>query len=204
MKFIFLVASLFITCSIFSQVNAVSAGIQNTGMSILYAGIPIKMEPFGGKNCENIRLVGCEKAEDGGYFYTATASQIGQTVSISVEEKDKKGNYKVVHTTQYLVKPSPKPELMWGDLTDGGKVSSLVSNLTVAYGNNVLLSGKNFTVEGYSIVASGVKGTLEGTGSEISEIHLLALKSLPAGTMVSFSVKYSGAGAGRRTAMFEL
>jgi hypothetical protein len=204
MKFIYLVASLFITCSIFSQVNSLSAGIQNTGMSILYAGIPIKMEPFGGKNCENIRLVGCEKAEDGSYFYTATQSQVGNTVSISVEEKDKKGNYKVVHTTKYLVKPAPKPELMWGDLTDGGKVSSLVSNLSVAYGNNVLLSGENFTVEGYSISASGVKGILEGTGSEISEIHMLALKSLPAGTMVSISVRFSGTKAGRRTGMFEL
>ncbi len=204
MKFIYLVASLVVTYSIYGQVNSLEIGIQNTGMSILYAGIPIKMEPFGGKNCETIRLVGCEKAEDGSYFYTATQSQVGQTVSISVEEKDKKGNYKVVHTWQYLVKPAPTPELMWGDLTDGGKVSSWVSNLTVAYGNNVLLSGKNFTVEGYSIVASGVKGTLEGTGSEISEIHLLALKSLPSGTMVSISVKYTGTGAGRRTAMFEL
>jgi hypothetical protein len=204
MKFIYLVASLFITCSIFSQVNSLSAGIQNTGMSILYAGIPIKMEPFGGKNCENIRLVGCEKAEDGSYFYTATQSQVGNTVSISVEEKDKKGNYKVVHTTQYLVKPSPKPELMWGDLTDGGKVSSLVSNLSVAYGNNVLLWGRNSTVSGYTISVSGVKGILEGAGSEVSEIHLLALKSLPAGTMVSISVKYSGTSSGKTTAMFEL
>ena len=204
MKFIYLVASLFITCSIFSQVNSLSAGILNTGMSILYAGIPIKMEPFGGKNCENIRLVGCEKAEDGSYFYTATQSQVGNTVSISVEEKDKKGNYKVVHTTKYLVKPSPKPELKWGDLTDGAKVSSLVSNLSVAYGNNVRLSGENFTVEGYSISVSGVTGTLQGTDGEISEINLLALKSLPAGTMVSISVRYSGTSSGRTTAMFEL
>jgi hypothetical protein len=33
---------------------------------------------------------------------------------------------------------------------------------------------------------------------------MLSLKSLPAGTKVSISVKYSGAGAGRVTAMFEL
>jgi hypothetical protein len=206
MKFIYLVASLFITCSIFSQVNSLSARIQNTGMSILYAGIPIEMQPFGGKNCENIRLVGCEKAEEGGYFYTATASQIGQTVSISVEEKDKKGNYKVVHTTKYLVKPAPSPELMWGDLTDGEVADKLAGSLVVRYDDNVPFTPAkgSFTVTSYSISVSGLKGTLEGTGSEISEIHLEALKNIAKGSKVAIQVKYSGTSSGMLSAMFEL
>jgi hypothetical protein len=206
MKFIYLVALLFVTCSVFGQVNAVSAGIQNTAMSILYAGIPTKMEPFGGKNCENIRLVGCEKAENGSYFYTATASQVGQTVSISIEEKDIKGNYKVVHTTQYYVKSTPKPVLSWGGLADGTTDSVFSQTLSVGYESNVPFGKEkdNFIVESYSIVASGLKGSLDGTGSEISELHIEALKSITKKNKVSIQVKYSGNSSGLATSMFDL
>jgi hypothetical protein len=206
MKFIYLVASLVVTCSIYGQVNSLDIGIQNTGMSILYAGIPIKMEPFGGKNCENIRLVGCEKAEDGSYFYTATASQVGQTVSISVEEKDKKGNYKVVHTTQYLVKATPRPYLFWGENEDGSIVTLLSPKLKVKYGDNVPFNPlkDSFVVSSYSISVSGLKGVLEGEGSEISELHLEALKNIVKGSKVVIQVKYSGTSSGYVSAMFEL
>jgi hypothetical protein len=147
-----------------------------------------------------------QKNEEGKYIVTPTQSQVGTQLSISVEEKDKKGNYKVVHTTNFLIKQAPKPELSWGGFTDGSTVSALSQTLSVGYGDNVPFGkGKdNFLVDSYSIVVSGLKGSLEGEGSEISELHLEALKAISKGSKVSISIKYSGNSSGRVTAMFEL
>ena len=206
MKKVFIIIAVFGMFTAFCQVNDIQGHIQNTGMSILYAGIPQEIIPFGGKNCENIRIAGMQKNEEGKYIVTPEFSQVGSYLTLSVEEKDKKGNYKVVHSTNYLVKSTPKPELFWGGISDGGLISVFPSKLEVKFGNNVLLgpSFGNFIVESYSIAVSGLSGTLEGTGSEISELHLAALKAMAKGSKVSISIRYSGTSKGRVTAMFDL
>ena len=105
-----------------------------------------------------------------------------------------------------MIKSAPKPELSWVGFTDGSTVSAFSQTLSVGYGDNVPYGkGKdNFIVDGYSIVVSGLKGSLEGEGSEISELHLEALKAISIGNKVSISVKYTGNSSGRVTAMFEL
>ena len=206
MKIIYSIAAVFGIFTAFGQVNEVTGHVQNTSISVLYAGVPHEIVPFGGKNCENVRIAGIQKNEEGKYIVTPTQSQVGTQLSISVEEKDKKGNYKVVHTTNYMIKPAPKPELSWGGLTDGSTVSALSQILSVGYGDNVPFGkGKdNFTVEGYSIVVSGLKGSLEGEGNEISELHVEALKAISKGSKVSISVRYSGNASGYVSAMFDL
>jgi hypothetical protein len=206
MKIIYSILAVFGMFTAVGQVYEVTGHVQNTSISVLYAGIPQEIVPFGGKNCENIRIAGMQKNEEGKYIVTPTQSQVGTQLSISVEEKDKKGNYKVVHTTNYLIKPAPKPELSWGGFTEGSIVSDFSPSLTVGYGGNIPFGkGKdNFLVDGYTIVVFGLKGSLEGEGSEISELHLEALKAISKGSKVSISVKYTGNSSGRVTAMFEL
>jgi len=206
MKIIYSILAVFGVFTAVGQVNEVTGHVQNNSISVLYAGFPQEIVPFGGKNCENIRIAGMQKNEEGKYIVTPTQSQVGTQLSISVEEKDKKGNYKVVHTTNYLIKPAPFLELSWGGFTDGSIVSDFSPSLTVGYGDNIPFGRdkNNFTVASYVISVSGLKGTLEGEGSEISELHLEALKAISKGSKVSISVKYSGNSSGRRTAMFEL
>ena len=206
MKIIYSIVAVFGIFTAFGQVEEREGHVQNTSIPVLYAGVPQEIVPFGGKNCENIRIAGMQKNEEGKYIVTPTQSQVGTQLSISVEEKDKKGNYKVVYTNSYIVKPAPKPELSWGGFTDGSTVSSFSQILSVGYGDNVPFGkGKdNFTVEGYSIVVSGLKGSLEGEGSEISELHLEALKAISKGSKVSISVRYSGNASGYVSAMFDL
>jgi hypothetical protein len=206
MKIIYSIAAVFGIFTAFGQVNELTGHVQNTSISVLYAGIPQEIVPFGGKNCENIRIAGMQKNEEGKYIVTPTQSQVGTQLSISVEEKDKKGNYKVVHTNSYIVKPAPNPELSWGGFTDGSIVSDFSPSLTVGYGDNIPFGkGKdNFNISSYVISVSGLKGTLEGEGSEISELHLEALKSISKGNNISISVKFNGNKSGQRTAMFKL
>ena len=54
------------------------------------------------------------------------------------------------------------------------------------------------------IIASNLKGSLEGAGGTLSQEHIQALKKLPIGTKVSILVNYSGESSGIITAMFEL
>ena len=201
MKKIILVGQLFLaTFSFCQEYNSKSAIIETPEMQVFYEGIPIllNVEAFGEYKDLQLNIPNP---------YTAAPGTAGTTVTVTCSAINKKGKrVNLEGSRKFTVKRTPKPELSWGGFTNGSTVSALSQILSVGYGDNVPFGkGKdNFTVEGYSIVVSGLKGSLEGEGSEISELHLEALKAISKGNKITIQVKYSGSSNGLITSMFEL
>ncbi len=97
-----------------------------------------------------------------------------------------------------------KPVLYWCGRT-GGMAHKGCSQLILRYGNEVpkKYQKNGFTIFSYTIVATGLKTSLEGRGSYISAAHLNILRSLTSGKC-SISVRYMGSAQGIVTAMFYL
>ena len=194
MKKVTVIASLF-----FSSFGAwgQSYGIEIPDMNVVYAGIPMD---FTGGACGNYKSVNVNPKT-----VTASQFQVGQSITVILTAKDSKGQSVSLGGKTYLVKATPKPELYWNGVADGGRGNKSAGNLTCVFGNNVPFdrSKGNFTVDSYSIIVSGIKGGLEGTGGTISPAHLNALKEIKEGK-VTISVKYSGTAEGRVSAMFDI
>jgi hypothetical protein len=194
MKKVTVIASLF-----FSSFGAwgQSYGIEIPDMNVVYAGIPMD---FTGGACGDYKSVNVNPKT-----VTASQSQVGQYISVSITSKDSKGK-SISHGSKiFIVKPTPKPELYWNGVANGGRGNKSAGSLTCAFGSNVPFSPSlgQFAVESYSIIISGIKGSLEGTGGTISPAHLNALKEIKEGK-VTISVKYSGTAEGRVSAMFDI
>jgi|688.fasta_scaffold103212_3 hypothetical protein len=197
-KFLLLISIFSLSNLYFSQKYEKEATISNQDIKVVYAGIPMSFSASAMGNYENV-YVSPE-------VIVPTQDQVGSYVTINCIGVDKKGKEKVIGSEKYLVKPTPKPELKWGGFLDNERVSSFSPELSVAFGDNIpfVKEKGNFTVESYVIAVSGLKGTLNGEGSEISEIHLVALKNITKGSKVAIQVKYSGTSSGMLSAMFEL
>jgi hypothetical protein len=200
MKKIFFVSFLSISILSYSQseFNSKTASIETPEIMVFYEGIPIEI---------NAQAIGYREVKlNVPNPYTAPAGSAGQIVSVFCTGITLKGKEVPLGRKNFIVKKAPKPEIYWGNSSSGEKVSEISSNLRVAYGDNVPFGiGKdNFKVEKYYIVALGMKGTLEGEGSEISELHLGALKALPKGNKISIQVICSGPYNGTMDAIFEL
>jgi hypothetical protein len=182
----------------FSQKYDKAATISNQDIKVVYAGIPMTFRAAAMGNYENVYVSPST--------VTATTEQVGTYITVNCIGVDKKGKEKVIGSEKYLVKRTPKPELKWGGFLDNERVSSFSPELSVAFGDNIPFAKEKakFNVESYVISVSGLKGTLEGTGSEISEIHLEALKNIAKGSKVAIQVRYSGTASGMLSAMFEL
>jgi len=172
-----------------------TAAIVCEDLKVVYVGIPMSFKCGATGMYKN---VSCSPST-----VTATAGQ--KTVTVSASGTDLKGNRVSLGSMTYVVKPCPKPELYWNGTADGNRGNKNGGSLTCAFGTNVPFSpdkGK-FSVISYTISISGVKGSLEGSGSSISPAHLNILKSAPPGKC-SISVKYSGTAQGRVTAMYDI
>ena len=201
MKKLILVGQIFLaTISFGQEFNSKSAIIETPEMQVFYEGIPIllNVEAFGEYKDLQLNIPNP---------YTASPGSAGSVVTVTCSAVNKKGKrVQLEGVRKFTVKKTPKPELSWGGFEEGKTISVLPSRLTVEYGDNIPFgkSMSNFTVESYSIIVQGLKGSLEGTGSEISELHLEALKEISKGKKVSISVKYSGTSSGYISAMYEL
>jgi hypothetical protein len=197
-KFLLLISIFGLSNLYFSQKYAKEATISNQDIKVVYAGIQMSFSASAMGNYENV-YVSPE-------VIVPTQDQVGSYVTINCIGVDKKGKEKVIGSEKYLVKPTPKPNLYLGDFEDGSILDSIPAVLRVSYGDNIPFSPSkgSFNITQYSIVVSGLKGSLEGEGSEISELHLEALKSITKGSKVSIQVRYSGNSSGLVTAMFEL
>lgn len=201
MKKLILVGQIFLaTISHGQEYNSKSAIIETPEMQVFYEGIPIllNVEAFGEFKDLQLNIPNP---------YTAAPGSAGSVVTVTCSAVNKKGKrVQLEGVRKFTVKKTPKPELSWGGFEEGKTISVLPSRLTVEYGDNIPFgkSMSNFTVESYSIIVQGLKGSLEGTGSEISELHLEALKEISKGKKVSISVKYSGTSSGYISAMYEL
>jgi len=194
MKKITVIVSLFISSfGVWGQ----SYGIELPDMNVVYAGIPME---FTGGACGDYKSVSVSPS-----FVTATTAQVGSYITINATAIDNKGKSVSLAGRKFLVKATPKPELYWNGVADGGRGNKNGGSLTCRFGDNVpfLPSLGKFTVESYSIIISGIKGSLEGTGGAISPAHLNALKEIKEGK-VTISVKYSGTAEGRVSAMFDI
>ena len=199
-KIIFVGQLFFATIAFCQEFNSKSAIIETPEMQVFYEGIPIllNVEAFGEYKDLQLNIPNP---------YTAPLGSAGSVVTVTCSAVNKKGKrVDLEGCRKFTVKKTPKPQLSWGGFDEGTTVNVLRSNLALLYGDNIPFgkSISNFTIESYSIVVSGLNGSLEGEGSEISELHLEALKAISKGSKVSVSVKYSGNADGRVTAMFEL
>jgi hypothetical protein len=176
--------------------NAQSYGIEIPEMNVVFAGIPAI---FTGGACGEYKKVFVSPAT-----VTASASQVGTYVTVSASGIDKSGKSVSLGGKKYLVKATPKPELFWNGVGEAGKANKSAGNLTCRFGDNVPFSPSlgQFRIESYSITVSGVKGSLDGSGSTISPAHISVLKEVSG--KASISVKYSGTSEGKVTAMFDL
>jgi hypothetical protein len=187
------------TAGLFAQnYNSTTASIETTEMQVFYEGIPIEI---------NAQAIGYREVKlSVPSPYTAPAGSAGQSITVTCTGITLNGKEVPLGSKIFRVKKAPKPEVYWGSSLSGEKVNEISANLRVGYGDNVPFGiGKdNFKVVKYYIVVSGMKGTLEGEGSEISELHLGALKALPKGNKVSIQVICSGPYNGTVDALFEL
>jgi hypothetical protein len=200
MKNMFFVSFLSVSILSYSQseFNSKTASIETPEIMVFYEGIPIEI---------NAQAIGYREVKlNVPNPYTAPAGSAGQIVSVFCTGITLKGKEVPLGRKNFIVKKAPKPELSWGGFTDGSTVSVPLQTLSLGYEDNVPFGkGKdNFTVESYSISVSGLKGTLDGEGSEISELHLEALKNIAKGSKVAIQVKYSGTSSGYVSAMFDL
>lgn len=181
-----------------SEFNSKEGVIETPEMQVFYEAIPIEIsaQALGYKE---VRLSVPNP-------YTAPIGSAGSIITVQCTGITLKGKEVPLGAKKFTVKKAPKPEIYWGNSSSGEKVNEISSNLKVGYGDNVPFGiGKdNFKVEKYYIVVPGMKGALEGEGSEISELHLAVLKALPKGNKVSIQVICSGPYNGTMDGMFEL
>ena len=194
MKKVIVIASLFF-CSFGAWGQGY--GIEIPDMNVVYAGIPMD---FTGGACGDYKSVTASPS-----VLNATQSMVGSYITVNLTAKDSNGQVVSLGGKKYLVKATPKPELLCNGVADGGRGNKSAGNLTCVFGNNVPFdpSKGQFAVESYSIIVSGIKGSLDGTGGKISPAHLNALKEIKEGK-ITISVKYSGTAEGRVSAMFDI
>jgi hypothetical protein len=176
--------------------NAQSYGIETPDMNVIYEGIPAT---FNVGACGDYKKVSVSPST-----VTASSAQVGTCVVVIGSAIDKSGKSVSLGMQKFLVKSAPRPELFWNGVGDGGRGMKSAGSLSCRYGDNVPFDpslGK-FTIESYSITISGIKGSLDGSGSTISSAHLNVLKEVTG--KASISVKYSGTAEGKVNAMFEL
>jgi hypothetical protein len=176
--------------------NAQSYGIEIPEMNVVFAGIPAT---FTGGACGEYKKVTVSPST-----VTASSSQIGSYITVSGTAIDKSGKTVSLGGQKFLVKATPKPELFWNGVGEAGKANKSAGSLTCRFGDNVPFSPSlgQFSITSYTITLDGLKGSLQGSGSTISEAHLNVLKNMTG--RASISVKYTGTASGITTAMFDL
>jgi CMP-N-acetylneuraminic acid synthetase len=182
----------------FAQKNALEAAFEQVGMDIVYAGIPMEFQAGGGG-------AGYDNVKASPSVVVATASQVGQYITVQCIGTNKNGKEVVLGEKKYLVKPTPKPNLYLGDFEDGATLDSIPAILNIKLGDDIPFdkSKTKFDINSYSISVSGVKGSLDGAGNTISEAHLKILSGAARGSAFSIQVKYSGTSQGIASAMFK-
>jgi len=192
--FIFLV----FTCkSYFAQSNYEEAVIETPEMQVLYEGIPIELRVAATGEYKEVRMSVPSP-------YTAPEGSAGSIITIYITGVDLDGNYVSLGSRKFFVKKSPKPELRWNGISDGGKALKSAGSLSCSFGNNVPFSPSKgmFSVVNYSITMDGIKGSLCGSGSVISAQHLKILRDFK-GANINIQVRYTGTGEGLVSAIFK-
>lgn len=189
-----------ITCLFFSSLGTWGQGflIETPEMLVFYEGIPIEIQACATGDYKNVVMSVPSP-------YTAPIGSAGQTIVVSLSGIDKTGTAVSLGTKKFLVKKAPKPVLVWGGVEDGGRANRSSGALACLYGNNVPFSPSKgrFEILSYSISVDGVIGSLEGSGSTISDSHLTALKAFEGEGRITITVRYTGSGNGMVSGSFQ-
>ena len=183
-----------------AQANSYLGAIETPEIQVFYEGIPTQLYVQAIGEYTDVQLNIPNP-------YVAAIGTAGTAVIVTCTGVNKKGKrVQLKGSKQFLVKKAPKPNLYLDGFSDGSMVSLLNGELKVSYDDNVPFSNaiNNFSAISYCIMVTNLKGTLEGTGSRISENHIQALKNLPVGSRISVLVKYTGTMNGLLSAIFEL
>jgi hypothetical protein len=183
-----------------AQANSYLGAIETPEMQVFYEGVPTQLyvQAIGEYTDVELNIPNP---------YTAKIGTAGSIVTVTCTGINKRGKrVQLEGQRRFTVKKAPKPELYWGGNGDGSKIRILNGELKIAYPESVplLFSKKEHQITKYMIIASNLKGSLEGVGGTLSQEHIQALKKMPNGTKVSILVNYSGENSGFITAMFEL
>jgi hypothetical protein len=185
MKKVTVIASLF-----FSSLGAWGQGflIETPEMLVFYEGIPIELKSWATGDYKKVNMSVPSP-------FTAAQGSAGSTVTVSLTGTDSKGSSVSLGSKKFTVK-----------VEDGGRANRSTSSLACRYGDNVPFSPSKgrFEILSYSITIDGVKGSLDGLGSEISASHLSILKSIEGESRVTITVKYTGSGNGIVSSSFQL
>jgi hypothetical protein len=177
--------------------NEKEASIETPEMQVFYEGIPIELKASATGMYKSVRMSVPSP-------YTAAAGSAGSVITVSLTGTDSKGSSVGLGSKKFTVKKAPKPELTWNGIADGGRAIKAGGTLACSYGNNVPFnpSKGKFTVVNYSITVSGIKGSLDGSGSSISPAHLAILKGASGGN-IAVQVRYAGTSGGMVSATFK-
>jgi hypothetical protein len=173
--------------------------IETPEMLVFYEGIPIELKSWATGDYKKVNMSVPSPV-------TAAQGSAGSTVTVSLTGTDSKGSSVSLGSKKFTVKKAPKPQLVWGGVEDAGRANRSTSSLACRYGDNVPFrpSKGSFEILSYSITIDGVKGSLDGLGSEISASHLSILKSIEGESRVTITVKYTGSGNGIVSSSFQL
>ncbi len=171
-------------------------------MRVLYRGYPNLVEAVAsGYDQTVVQGTGVDLRKQGNQWIATPTG--AKTATISVSGKSSATNKTVnLGKFEFQVRPMPKAEIFWGQLTDGDKASSTnrqASQLTAKYVDSPLTKA-SFTITQWAMSIPGAPKTITGTGSTLSAEALKYLKAAPAGSVVSFSCVYSGTGVKNKTA----
>ena len=172
--------------------------IETPEMLVFYEGIPIELKSWATGDYKKVNMSVPSP-------YTAPQGSAGREIAVSLSGVDKKGTTVSLGTKKFLVKKAPKPELIWNGIADGGRAMRSAGSLACRYGDNVPFSPSKgrFEILSYSIAVDGVIGSLEGSGSTISDSHLTALKAFEGEGRITITVRYTGSGNGIVSGSFQ-
>ena len=93
----------------------------------------------------------------------------------------------------------PKAEIFWGTYGDGDKAATRTPKVLYAkYGPGIPLTKAKFQVTNWILSVTGAPKSISGSGPNLSDEALRLLKAAPAGSIATFSCKYTGTGTGSK------
>lgn len=89
---------------------------------------------------------------------------------------------------EYDIKPMPRPEIYWGDATNGELGSRSENILSVKYPNDIPFLKNSFTITSWSVEISGQKKYFSGNSNILSAEVMRALKKTKTGNGKACSI----------------
>lgn len=182
------------------SVGAPNAAVAAADLNVLYRGWDnrLKVSASGyDPSTVSVSCSGCSISKKGD-FYIAKASGKSKTATVNVTAKDDKGNSVALAKEEFRVFSLPAPQIYFANQTIDKPVMSRglaknASKLIAKLGNSPLNVPYEVTSFDMIVVKKGKVATVSSKGNKLSGAMKNAIKSMSAGTMLTFSnVKAKG------------